>query len=661
MSDVTASSQPPPLILQPERREQKASWLDRVETTLKLVPVIIKGRFGDPQSRKLVRLANALEEELQGLDLDALSDRVGAVRLTLRRRGMVLPAVAEAFALVREMSRQTLGLRHFDVQLAGGYAMLKGAVAEMDTGEGKTLTATLAAATAALAGTPVHIVTVNDYLAHRDAQTMRPLFEALGLRVGTIVHGLKPVERRAAYACDITYASNKEVAFDYLRDRIALGLSPSNLGAKLRRITARGVGGDKTVMRGLFFAIVDEADSALVDEARTPLIISKQTKPEEERAWAETALGLAKGLDPDTHYKVLQADRRIELTREGRERLGDLGQELGGVWRSSVRREEAARQALAALNLFQSGDHYLVQDGKVQIVDEYTGRIMADRTWSEGLHQLIELKEDCEVTPRKVPVARITYQRFFRRYQQLAGMTGTAKEVGGELWSVYRLPVVRIPPNRPPKRRRYPTRVFPSADEKWLSIAVRAAELRATGEPVLIGTRSVAASETLSEFLTDVDLEHEVLNAAQDEHEAEIIAQAGTPGRITVATNMAGRGVDIKVDPEALARNGLHVILSERHDARRIDRQLEGRCGRQGEPGAIQSYLSLEDPLLELLPALVISGVKVLPANVRKPLALPLFRWAQKRAVRSHSAARRMLLKHDQRLGTLLAFSGGVE
>jgi preprotein translocase subunit SecA len=531
----------------------------------------------------------------------------------------------------------------------------------MDTGEGKTLTATLAAATAALAGTPVHIVTVNDYLAHRDAEAMRPLYEALGLRVGTIVHGLKPIERRAAYACDITYASNKEVAFDYLRDRIALGLRPSNLGAKLRRITARGAADDKTVMRGLFFAIVDEADSALIDEARTPLIISKQTKPEEERAWAETALGLARQLQLDTDYNILQAERRVELTREGRNRLGDLGEELGGVWRSSIRREEAARQALAALNLFQLGDHYLVQDGKVQIVDEYTGRIMADRTWSEGLHQLIELKEDCEVTPRKVPIARITYQRFFRRYQQLAGMTGTAKEVGGELWSVYRLPVVRIPPNRPPRRRRFPTRVFPTADDKWMAIAVRAAELRATGEPVLIGTRSVAASESLSEFLTDVGVEHEVLNAAQDEQEAEIIAQAGTPGRITVATNMAGRGVDIKVDSEALAKLGLYVFLSERHDARRIDRQLEGRCGRQGEPGAVQAYLSLEDPLLELLPERVVEAAKWLTPGFRKPFALVLFRWAQKRAEASHSAARRMLLKHDQRLGTLLAFSGGVE
>jgi preprotein translocase subunit SecA len=660
VSDGTVSPAIPPLILHPERKERKETWIDKVETRLKVLPIVARARFGDPRVRKLIPLVNALENEIEVLDEKSVSERVAAVRVTLRREGLTLPAVAESFALVRETARRVLGLRHYDVQLAGGYALLRGAVAEMDTGEGKTLTATLTAATVALAGTPVHIVTVNDYLAHRDAETMGPLYEALGLRVGTIVHGLQPPERRAAYACDITYTSNKEIAFDYLRDRIALGQRPSNLGIKLRRISGRARD-DNTVMRGLFFAIVDEADSVLVDEARTPLIISKQTRPDEERAWAETALGLVSDLEPNVDYKILSSERRVELTSEGRERLAELGEELGGVWRSSVRREQAAQQALVALNLFDRGDHYLVQDGKVQIVDEYTGRIMADRSWSDGLHQLIELKEDCEVTPRKVPVARITYQRFFRRYQQLAGMTGTAKEVAGELWSVYRLPVVRIPTNRPPKRHRFATRIFNSADDKWLAIAVRAAELQAAGDPVLIGTRSVAASETLSEFLTDVDVEHKVLNAAQDEHEAEIIAQAGTPGRITVATNMAGRGVDIAVDPEPLTKLGLHVILSERHDARRIDRQLEGRCGRQGEPGAVQAYLSLEDPLLELLPEQWTGLAAALAPVIRKPASQILFRWAQSRAERSHSVARQMLLKSDQRLGTLLAFSGGVE
>lgn len=624
------------------------------------MPAVARARVGDPRVRRLVARVNALEEELRAHDDPELSVRCEKLRTALRREGLLERTVAEAFAVVRELADRELGLRHFDVQIAGGYSMLRGTVIEMDTGEGKTLTATLAAATSALAGMPVHIVTVNDYLAQRDADTMGPLFQSLGLTVGCIVHGLSPAERRDVYGCDIVYTSSKEVTFDYLRDRIALGHRVSNVGKKLRRLISPD-GDDRTVMRGLFFAIVDEADSVLVDEARTPLIISRETQPQEELQWAQAAFGLAAELEIDVHYRLVKSEYRVELTREGKLRLESLGEQLGGVWRSSVRREEAARQALAALELFSLGEHYLVQDGKVQIVDEYTGRIMADRSWSEGLHQLIELKEGCEVTARKVPIARMTFQRFFRRYQRLAGMTGTAREVSRELWTVYRLPVIRVPTNRPPKRERLATAVSRSVDDKWRAIAVRAAELQASGRPVLIGTRSVATSETLSTFLDDFGLDHEVLNATQDEREAEIIAGAGAAGVITVATNMAGRGVDIPVAAEVLEKQGLHVILSERHDARRIDRQLEGRCGRQGEPGVVETYLSMEDPLLELLPSAVVHAASGLPGFTRKMAALILFRLAQRRAERAHSAARKMLLKHDQQLGTLLAFSGGVE
>ncbi|MEE8543368.1 MAG: helicase-related protein [Gammaproteobacteria bacterium] len=345
---------------------------------------------------------------------------------------------------------------------------------------------------------------------------------------------------------------------------------------------------------------------------------------------------------------------------ELRDRARTLGTEAAPAL-EGLGEEEAARQALTALNLFERDDHYLVQDGKVQIVDEYTGRIMADRSWSEGLHQLVEVKEGCDVTGRKVPVARITYQRFFRRYRRLAGMTGTAREVVRELWAVYRLAVTRIPTNLPIHRRRLPTRILGSAEQKWQAIAERAAELRAAGHAVLIGTRSVAASETLSELLTETGLDHEVLNAAQDKWEAEIIAAAGRSGRITVATNMAGRGVDIPVDESVLDMDGLHVILSERHDARRIDRQLAGRCGRHGEPGLVQAILSLEDPLLDLMHPLVVRTVGSLHRRVRHAAALFVFWSSQRRAERAHSTARRALLKQDQKLGVLLAFSGGLE
>jgi preprotein translocase subunit SecA len=660
MSDVSGSWTLPPLAYHPERPERREGWADRLEATVTAWPVAVRARLGDPRVTRLVASINALEDQHRNMDERALQVSSEALRVRLRRDGFSLDAVAAAFALVREVSRRQLGLRHYDVQLAGGYAMLNGMVAEMDTGEGKTLTATLTAATAALAGIPVHVVTVNDYLAERDAENMGPLYEALGLTVGTIVHGLQPPQRQAAYGCDITYTSNKEIAFDYLRDRIALGNRPSSLATKLKRVQGSRQG-DGTVMRGLQFAIVDEADSVLVDEARTPLIISRETPPDREQQWAETALDLVKQLEIDRDYKILRTERRVELTRAGRDRLAGLGDELGGIWRSSVRRDESARQALTALHLFQQGDHYLVQDDKVQIVDEYTGRIMADRSWSEGLHQLVEAKEGCAVTGQKVPMARITYQRFFRRYQRLAGMTCTAREVSRELWAVYRLAATRIPTNLPTQRRHLPTRILDSAELKWQAIAERAAELRAAGHAVLIGTRSVSASETLSELLTDAGLQHEVLNAAQDKHEAEIIAQAGESGRITVATNMAGRGVDIPVDEKVLEKDGLHVILSERHDASRIDRQLAGRCGRHGEPGVVQAMLSLEDPLLELMHPFFVRWTSALPRYCRDPVALFVFWRAQRRAERAHSSARRALLKQDQKLGVLLAFSGGLE
>jgi len=660
MSDCSKSWSLPPLVYNPERAERRESWADRLEAIVTAWPVAVRARFGDPRVTRLVARINALENQHRNMDESTFKTSAAVLRSRLRRDGFCVAAVAEAFALVREAGRRTLGLRHYDVQLAGGYAMLNGMVAEMDTGEGKTLTATLAAATAALAGTPVHIITVNDYLAQRDTESMGPLYQALGLTVGTIVHGLQPPQRKAAYECDITYTSNKEIAFDYLRDRIALGIRPSSLAIKLKRVQG-ALQGEQTVMRGLHFAIIDEADSVLVDEARTPLIISRETSPGQEQQWAETALDLVRRLEIDRDYKILRAERRVELTRAGLDRLASLGDELGGIWRSSVRREEAARQALTALNLFERDDHYLVQDGKVQIVDEYTGRIMADRSWSEGLHQLVEVKEDCAVSGRKVPVARITYQRFFRRYQRLAGMTGTAREVSRELWAVYRLAVTRIPTNIPTQRRGLPTRILASAELKWQAIARRAAELRAAGHPVLIGTRSVAASEVLSELLSEAGLDHEVLNAAQDKREAEIIAQAGRSGRITVATNMAGRGVDIPVDQGVLENDGLHVILSERHDARRIDRQLAGRCGRHGEPGIVQAFLSLEDPLLDLMHPLVIRWIGSLHRSLRNPAAQFVLRWSQRRAERAHSAARRALLKQDQKLGVLLAFSGGLE
>jgi preprotein translocase subunit SecA len=595
---------------------------------------------------RLWRIVAATRESLAMEDL----------RRRLRREGLTEALVGEAFAKVRAAAERTVGMRHFDVQLVGGWAMLQGMVAEMETGEGKTLTATLAAATAALAGHAVHVITVNDYLAGRDAEIMRPVYEALGLTVGCVVHGMEPDARRAAYRCDITYCSNKEITFDYLRDRMVFGGSPRPLAQRIESL-AGGDGGKRLLLRGLQFAIVDEADSVLVDEARTPLILSAPVDASKEEGVYRQAMELAQQLEP-AHFRV--DDGHVELTPAGVERLRALAQPLGGVWSGPRRSERFVCQALTAVERYQRDKHYLVRDGKVQIIDESTGRLMPDRSWEQGLHQLIEIKEGVEVTGRRETLARISYQRFFRRYLHLAGMTGTASEVRGELWSVYRLRVARIPTNRPVRRVHLPERVYGTAPDKWRAVIESIRQRRLAGQPVLVGTRSVAASEELARLLEAAGLPFRLLNARQDADEAQIVAGAGEPGCITVATNMAGRGTDIKIAPEVAAKGGLHVICTERHESGRIDRQLFGRCGRQGDPGSCEAILAADDDLAATHAAWVSSALARLE-RVPQRAGRFLYWFAQRRAESANSRMRRALLYMDDSLGDLLAFSGRGE
>ena len=651
----------PPQIVYAERAEQFDGWLERMSVRLAGLPALV---WPGLHARRLSRIVRRTADHAAGLSAmgdDALAARASELRIELRQSQLADDAVARSFALIREVAGRTIGLRHFDVQLIGGLAMLRGMVAEMETGEGKTLTATLPACTAALAGIPVHLVTVNDYLAQRDAQIMTPLYRALGLTVGTVVHGMVSEQRRQAYLCDVTYCTNKELAFDYLRDRMVLGKDSNNLGLKLERLYREQARSHRLVMRGLHFAIVDEADSILVDEARTPLIISGQTDPGDEQLQAEKALALIEGLEQGVHYQVFSAERRIDLTKDGKAKLAERADDDNGQWVGRIRREEAARQALAAKLLFLRDEHYLVRDGKVQIIDEYTGRLMADRSWNQGLHQLIEVKEGCKATGQRLTLARMTYQRFFRRYRRLAGMTGTAREVVAEIGSVYRLPVVAIPTNRPLRRRHEGSHIHLTADDKWRAVAARAAELSRQGRPVLIGTKSVAASQRAGEFLTGAGLGHVVLNAAQDRDEAEIVAQAGQRGRITIATNMAGRGTDIKLSPGIAELGGLHVIMSETHDSGRIDRQLSGRCARQGEPGSVEAVLSLEDSLLDMFGDSSLRWLARTQGGLRSRVGRLAFSRAQRRAERAHSRMRADLVKFDKKLGTLLSFTGRME
>jgi preprotein translocase subunit SecA len=637
-----------------EREEPHEGWLDRAGR--RLVSEAVRRWRGRPGRWEAI----AGRVERAGRPLAEVSDRrlrevAAELRASLRAEGLREDLVARAFALVREAAARTIGERPYDVQVIGGRVLLAGMVAEMETGEGKTLTATLPACAAALAGIPVHVITVNDYLASRDAAWMGPIYRALGLSVGVIVHGLDPQARRAAYACDVTYGTNKEVAFDYLKDRIALRDQPSRLRLQLERLRGDGARTRRLLLRGLHFAIVDEADSVLVDEARTPLIISGGGEGASEERMYETALALARRLELGRHVVIEGAQRTIRYTAAGEAHLAEMARPLGGLWQARHRREELVRQALTALHLFERDRHYIVQDGKVAIVDEFTGRLMPDRSWEHGLHQLIEAKEAVPLTNPHDALARISYQRFFRRYLRLAGMTGTAREVAGELWAVYELAVVSIRPNRPLRRRALPDRIYRTAGARWEAVADRIAEVHRAGRPVLVGTRSVAASEHLSAILAARNLDHQVLNARQDREEAAIIARAGQPGQITVATNMAGRGTDIRLGPGVAERGGLHVIATERHEAGRIDRQLFGRCGRQGDPGSHEAIISLEDELL------VIYGGRLGRWLGRLGLGRLAVRRAQRTAERLHARMRRDLLKADEQLDTALAFSGRRE
>jgi preprotein translocase subunit SecA len=444
-----------------------------------------------------------------------------------------------------------------------------------------------------------------------------------------------------------------------------LGQENRTLHLNLEELHAPRPRTSRMLLRGLCFAIVDEADSVLIDEARTPLIISDRSCADDQEKVFKHAVRIARSLEAPRDFSTNPWRRVIELTDLGKMRVARLAHGLGGVWAGARRREELVRQALSAVHLFELDKHYLVRDGKVQIVDEYTGRVMADRSWERGLHQMVEAKEGCAITGRQETLSRISYQRFFQRYHMLAGMTGTAREVAAELWSVYRRKVVTIPTHRPSRRTRGADRMYVTAERKWAEVVRTVHALNGQGRPVLVGTRSVAASEKLGRELSSAGLAHRVLNARQDQQEAEIIAQAGALRRITVATNMAGRGTDIRLAPRVVELGGLHVIATERHEARRIDRQLFGRAGRQGDPGSSEAILCLEDELnrdyhAEWLLRFVarFTGPDAL---IRPWLARLLIAAAQRAAERKHAGLRRELLKVDERLEDMLAFGGRAE
>ncbi|MBN1342616.1 MAG: preprotein translocase subunit SecA [Phycisphaerae bacterium] len=595
--------------------------------------------------------AGAIESGVCELSDARLRERADELRGQIREGRPLADALCDGFALIRESARRNVGLRHFDVQMMGGLVMSRGGIAEMATGEGKTLVATLWASLAGLTGRGVHVVTVNDYLAKRDREWMGKVYEGLGLTVGVVVEGMEPPERKEAYARDVTYGTNKEFGFDYLRDQLGRMSRRSRLGKSVRD-SLLGVTepvGREAVQRGHAFAIVDEVDSVLIDEARVPLIIASAPGECEEADVYRCADDVAAQLEAGRDFKPDEKRRGVELTDRGRQRIYDLLPPKVKSWASERPWSQCVEQAVKAQRYWKRDRDYIIVDGKLVIVDEFTGRQQPDRTWSDGLHQAIEARERLEIRAEHQTLAQITFQRYFRLYDHLCGMTGTAATSAREFWTIYGLPVVQVPTNRPLRRTRMPDRVYASVEAKFDAIEAAIVEHHRQGRPVLVGTRNVAANEIVSERLRRSGLEHAVLNAKEHEKEAQIVAQAGQAGRITIATNMAGRGTDIVLGSGVADVGGLHVIGTERHDARRIDLQLVGRSGRQGDPGSGQFFLSLEDELIQL------HGPRWARRAAARRAADPLSgqRWigmfdsTQQRLERLHLQIRRDLMVHD--------------
>lgn len=638
----------------PEKAERNENAFDRWVRT-KAGRIFLRFRPFHGRLEALAHAARELEPGLRILDDGQLRSQMRE----LAREAVRGSNLASALAVVREAARRSLGLEPFDTQLMGAVTLMSGKLAEMQTGEGKTLTAALAACIAAAAHLPVHVVTVNDYLAERDAGEMGPLFRFFGLSVGVIVAGLSLDDRRAAYACNVTYCTNKELVFDYLKDRVAAGGRATRAQLQVRSL----LGGKKQsgmLLRGLHFAIVDEADSIMIDEARTPLILAEKTQVTSSAALYQQALDMARELRSGIDFEILPERRHLQLTPLGKECIRRRGEALDPVWQSARAREHLVSQALRALHLFHRDQQYLVDgEKKVQIIDEYTGRVLPGRSWEQGLHQLIEVKEGCPLSEQNRTLARITYQRFFPRYLRLSGMTGTAREVAVELHAVYGLEVVAIPPNKPCRRVVLPPVCLPDEHAKWLAVAAEAAQRSRRGTPVLIGTRSLEASERLSAVLAAAGLAHRVLNARQDAEEADIIAGAGQWGKITVATNMAGRGTDIRLGSGVVDAGGLHVILTEFHDSSRIDRQLVGRCARQGDPGAAAAFVAMDDDLFVRNCGWFLRLLKLVRRARWSGKQLGMLRWmAQRSAADIQARERRDTLTQDRSLDTMLAFAG---
>ena len=619
----------------------------------------LQGLFTGATGWRLHRWTAVLPQITEaGKSLAPLSDEeLRKESLSLRYRAksgeklrLLLPT---AFALVREAGQRALSMRHFDVQMLGGLALFHGAIAEMETGEGKTLTATLPLYIRALVGKGSMLATVNDYLAKRDADWMRPLFHLLAMKVGVIQTEMDREQRRRAYECDITYGTAKEFGFDFLRDRLLLRRLEQERSDLFGTPGEQSGASESPVQREAHFALVDEADSVLIDEARTPLIISSISGDSEQvEAAYRWSAQYADQFHEEDDYSYDEEKKKVELTADGRHAVRMLPhpEAMNGV--GLVDAYEFIERAIKVSRDFHRDQHYVISDeGEIVIVDEATGRLAEGRKWRDGIHQAIEAKEQIEVTMETGQAARVTVQDYFMRFEHLAGMTGTAITSAGEFRKVYKMPVIKIPTNRPSRRSKLPDVVTGTAEAKWDRIVQEVQQMHQQGRPVLIGTRTIEKSHLLSRLLADVGIPHQVLNAHHVAQEAEIVAQAGRHGMVMVATNMAGRGTDIRLDPDVAELGGLHVICTEVHDSARIDRQLIGRCGRQGDLGSYRQYQSLEDDVLEAgLGRKRAQQVRRRGEGAQQEFSelASLFRKAQQTVEKNHLRQRMILLYHEK-------------
>ena len=596
--------------------------------------------FGDPNEKELKKLQpivekiNSYEPDISKLNDEELKDKTPKFRERLDKGETLDDILPEVFAVVREAAKRVTRMRPFDVQLIGGIVLHQGKIAEMATGEGKTLVATMPAYLNALGGNSVHVVTVNDYLAKRDRYWMGEIYEFLGLEVGLIQHDMAISEREKAYEADITYGTNNEFGFDYLRDNMAVRL-------------------EDVVQRGYDFAIVDEVDSILIDEARTPLIISGPT--DESTKIYQQVNRIATRLQKEVDYKVYEKEKTITITEQGVTRIEGLLQIKNLYDEKNMSVQHHIIQSLKAQRLFKKDVDYIVKDGEVIIVDEFTGRLMFGRRYSDGLHQAIEAKEGVVIARENQTLATITFQNYFRLYKKLSGMTGTAKTEEEEFIHIYNLPVVVIPPNKKLIRNNYADVIYRTEKEKFKAVIKEIVEVHRMGRSILVGTVSIDKSETLSRLLKKENVGHNVLNAKNHEREAEIITQAGQGKNVTISTNMAGRGTDIVLGEGIAKLGGLHVVGTERHESRRIDNQLRGRSGRQGDPGSSRFFLSLEDDLMRLFGSDRISGIMEKlgmeeDVPIEHPLVSKSIESAQKKVEGRNFEIRKQLLDFDNEM-----------